>query len=122
MIANESWLSFWGDKNVLENDAWRILCMYQKALTCALKGVNGTADELHCNKGGVNWRLQMHGGVRLLPAKGQGTSRRDHLRMTQMTPVFENTEIYTTEGASRVELVKSTHNTKKILKLRAVKY
>ena len=42
--------------------------------------------------------------------------------MTLMTPVFENTEIYTTEGASRVELVKSTHNTKKILKLRAVKY
>ena len=32
-----------------------------------------------------------------------------------MTPVFGNTETYTTEGASRVELMKSTHNTKKIL-------
>ena len=39
-----------------------------------------------------------------------------------MTQVFENTEIYITEGASGVELVKSTHNTKKIFKLKTVKH
>ena len=33
-----------------------------------------------------------------------------------MPQVFENTEIYTTEGASGVELVKSTLNTKKFFK------
>ena len=86
------------------------------------EGLTGTAYETHCDKGGVNCSVQTHRGVRLLPAEGRSTSRREHLRTTLTTQVFENTEIYTTEGASGVELVKSTRNTKKILKLKTVKH
>ena len=73
VTARESWVSSWGNKTVLENDAWTTLRTYQAAVNRALWGVTGAACESHCDKRGLNWREQVHRGVRLLPAAGRRT-------------------------------------------------
>ena len=62
-------------KNVLEieNDGCTTLWIYQNHWTVHFKGVNCIVYELYLNKGGVNWRVQAHWVVRLLPATGQRT-------------------------------------------------